>query len=258
MRFRQQRVITNLDAEKNFIQAETEFASQQEEIDALQVAPPAHAASHLPGGSDALTTATAGTIEPDATAAEGVAASFSRSDHRHAIATASASAITGTNAEGSSSSFARADHDHALQTPGCRVYRNSNESIANITIQAISFNSERYDPYNMHSTSSDTDKIYMPQAGVYQVTGNIRTEANTTGVRELQLIVNGSTTIAFNALEAVATDGGLSIMQITSVWKFAAGEYVQMALWQNSGGALNIESYGAYSPELAVHYLGAG
>lgn len=48
--------------------------------------PGAHASTHLPGGSDALTTAAAGTITPGDTASAGSAASFSASDHRHAIA----------------------------------------------------------------------------------------------------------------------------------------------------------------------------
>lgn len=76
--------------------------------------PAAHAASHLPGGSDALTTAAAGTIEPDDAAAAGAAASFSRSDHKHAIVAATAATIGSANTEGSATSFSRSDHVHAL------------------------------------------------------------------------------------------------------------------------------------------------
>ncbi|NIR40564.1 MAG: hypothetical protein GWN07_32520, partial [Actinobacteria bacterium] len=67
------------------------------------------------------TTAAAGTIQPDDTAAEGVATSFSRSDHKHAIVADTAAAISGTAAEGSATSFARSDHDHsygAASIPG--------------------------------------------------------------------------------------------------------------------------------------------
>ena len=79
--------------------------------------PSEHAASHLPGGTDELTTAAAGTIQPDDTAATGSAASFARSDHRHAIACDTPVAVGTANAEGSSTSFARADHVHAPPTP---------------------------------------------------------------------------------------------------------------------------------------------
>ncbi len=46
-------------------------------------APTAHAASHLPDGSDALTTAVAGASAPGDAAAVGTALSFARADHRH-------------------------------------------------------------------------------------------------------------------------------------------------------------------------------
>lgn len=48
--------------------------------------PTSHASTHLPGGSDALTTATAATIT-DSTNAEGSATSFARSDHSHSHGT---------------------------------------------------------------------------------------------------------------------------------------------------------------------------
>lgn len=80
-------------------------------------APTLHAASHLPGGTDALTTSVPGSILPDDTPGAGSAASFSRSDHRHGITTAAASNVGDANAEGSASSFARSDHIHKEAHP---------------------------------------------------------------------------------------------------------------------------------------------
>lgn len=80
------------------------------------LAPAAHASSHLPGGSDALTTAVAGAIQPDDAASAGVAASFSRSDHKHSIVAAVAGSILPDDAaaEGVATSFSRSDHTHAI------------------------------------------------------------------------------------------------------------------------------------------------
>lgn len=77
-----------------------------------------HAASHLPGGSDPLNTASAGTIQPDDGASAGSAAAFARSDHRHAIVAAAAGTISPDDsaAEGTATSFARSDHRHAITT----------------------------------------------------------------------------------------------------------------------------------------------
>jgi hypothetical protein len=82
--------------------------------------PLAHASSHLPSGSDPLTTAIAGSIQPDDAAAVGTANSFSRSDHKHSIVAAAAGAATPGDAaaEGVATSFARSDHKHSLPSFG--------------------------------------------------------------------------------------------------------------------------------------------
>lgn len=110
--------------------------------------PSTHAASHRGGGSDVIdnaTTTVAGLMSgtdktkldgisasaaeltasaPEnvtkATAAVGVATAAARADHKHDVATASASSLTpgGSNAEGASTSLARADHTHALPAYG--------------------------------------------------------------------------------------------------------------------------------------------
>ena len=67
----------------------------------------------------AIVTATPTNIVPDDTAQEGTATSFARSDHVHGISGfASAQGIGGGNSEGSASSFARSDHDHTIRETG--------------------------------------------------------------------------------------------------------------------------------------------
>ena len=75
-----------------------------------------HAPTHKPNSSDPLTTAAAGTISPDDTAAVGTANSFARSDHTHAITAAVAGAIAPDDAaaEGVATSFSRSDHTHSI------------------------------------------------------------------------------------------------------------------------------------------------
>ena len=63
----------------------------------------------------AIASASANTITPDASASEGTATSFSRSDHTHGIVTDTPVNVDlGANSEGTSTSFARADHKHDL------------------------------------------------------------------------------------------------------------------------------------------------
>jgi len=76
----------------------------------------AHASTHVPGGSDPLTTAVAGTIAVGDAAAVGSAASFARSDHRHALPAPAlpAAQITGAGTAGAATTVARADHVHPM------------------------------------------------------------------------------------------------------------------------------------------------
>lgn len=77
-----------------------------------------HASTHLPGGSDALTTAAAGTIAVGDAAAEGAGVSFSRSDHQHALPSPAApeNVTKAAASAGVATTVARADHKHDAST----------------------------------------------------------------------------------------------------------------------------------------------
>lgn len=75
-----------------------------------------HSARHDPGGVDALTTAAPGATGVGTTPAEGVAASFARSDHVHQANTAPANVTKAAAAIGVSGEPARADHKHDVST----------------------------------------------------------------------------------------------------------------------------------------------
>lgn len=82
-------------------------------------APALHAATHLPGGADALTTAAPDTNLSPATAnGVGAAASFARSNHTHGVVTALIGDIAAVDgavaAAGVANTFARGDHKHGL------------------------------------------------------------------------------------------------------------------------------------------------
>lgn len=76
-----------------------------------------HAGRHNPGGSDANATAAAVAASIGQANAEGTAASFARSDHTHAHASAAPVNVTkAANAEGAAATFSRTDHKHDVST----------------------------------------------------------------------------------------------------------------------------------------------
>lgn len=137
---------------------------------------------------------------------------------------------------------------------GCRVYNSANISVSSGSYTALTFDSERFDSFDntastYHSTSANTDRITIPAGlgGYYLIGAHVEFAANSTNRRGIRLIHSvGSAVIAAEEQQSTANDMGLSI---TTLWSLAATEYVTVQVWQNSGGALNVQASAKYSPE---------
>jgi hypothetical protein len=137
----------------------------------------------------------------------------------------------------------------------CRVY-NDADFVHNSTGNwlAVTFNSERSDPYAMHSTSSNTSRITVPISGWYLVTGHIRFAANATGYRQAAIRYGGSNYLALQA-DNNPDGANTTIMSLATLYYLAASDYIELVAFQDSGGNLNVVSTAQYSPELAVMRL---
>ena len=133
--------------------------------------------------------------------------------------------------------------------PHCRVYNSaafSHTSTGNNV--AVTFDSERRDTDTMHSTATNTSRITFTTAGFYAVGGHVEFAANATGVRGIAIRLGGATYIA--ADNRLSTGGALGTqMSIATRYAFAAGDYVELMAYQSSGGNLNINAAGNFSPE---------
>lgn len=137
--------------------------------------------------------------------------------------------------------------------PQARVYNNAAISIADNTPTALTFNSERWDYYpagytEQHSTSSNTGRLTCRVAGSYLIGGSIEFAANATGFRAVGIRLNGSTSIAESGHNAPIATFPLRV-SLSSAYRLAVGDYVDMAVYQNSGGSLNVNASGNFSPE---------
>lgn len=132
---------------------------------------------------------------------------------------------------------------------GARVYNNANISIGNATNTILTFNSERWDTTaGIHSLVTNTSRLTCPIAGKYLIGGNVRWDANATGVRDLQILLNNTTYIGRVYMGATAAIN--YAQSIVTLYDLAAGDYVELRVYQNSGGALDVLYASAYSPEM--------
>lgn len=121
----------------------------------------------------------------------------------------------------------------------CRITKASAQTIATGTETAVTFTTEDFDTNGMHDTGSNTSRITIQTAGKYLVTGQINWTANATGFREAILRVGGSTVIASDNRNNIGASFNTAI-HVTAIYSFAAGDYVELVGYQNSGGDLDI------------------
>ena len=137
-------------------------------------------------------------------------------------------------------------------TPSARVYHSAAQSITNNTVVLLTFNSERYDTEGIHEAAAP-HRLICQTAGKYLIFATIGFDANAAGVRTLYVRVNG---VDVAMQQMAASPAGGTFFSISTVWDLAAGQYVELWVYQNSGGPLDVLAQVAKSPEFGMSRLG--
>lgn len=115
------------------------------------------------------------------------------------------------------------------------------QSVNNNTNTVLSWNSEFYDTESMHSTSSNTSRITVPVSGIYLAMGQVAFAANATGQRLARIISDGAVT--WGASSVPANSGSyVTYVQVQALLNLSASSYIELQVYQDSGGALNANS----------------
>ena len=139
-----------------------------------------------------------------------------------------------------------------------RVYHDTVQTISNSTWTALAFNSERFDTgggatSGIHHNSTNNSRLTIATAGVYTIWGGIEWVGNSSGsFRIMRITVNGSTEIAHQSQPGASAGQRMSL---STIWSFSANDYVELFVFQNSGGSLNIPGDNNYSAEFAIAKL---
>lgn len=142
---------------------------------------------------------------------------------------------------------------------GCRVYLSAAaQEIANNTYTAVEFDGENHDIGGYHSTTVNPDRITIPVAwdGYYRVYAQVKWGVDNTGGRGVYLRLNGNAT-AITESFADPTSATYNLHQTFVTTRYLeAGDYLQLVVYQNSGGALDVEATSRVT-YFGVDYLGA-
>lgn len=132
-------------------------------------------------------------------------------------------------------------------TYSCRATRTSALSISDNTLTVVTLPTEAWDTHTMHSINVDTSRIVVPYTGLYRVTASVTWASNSTNQRQANLLVNGASASA-GEVKAAST---ISSATVTAELSLTANDYVELQVFQNSGGALNLDN-----ASLTVSYVG--
>lgn len=137
---------------------------------------------------------------------------------------------------------------------GCRVYRSTTQSITQNTWTKVEFDTEVYDNQSEFDNATNY-RFTAKAAGVYNVTSVVTLDnLPDTYTALIAIYLNGTIAFYGTSYGVGAITDAKSV--VTLPLKLAVGDYVEIHIFQNSTGALNIIAGGAFS-YLAVQRITA-
>lgn len=141
---------------------------------------------------------------------------------------------------------------------GCRLFNSADQSIANATTTAVTFNSETYDTDAFHSTSSNTSRITIPagKGGYYLFSAATRWPGGSTqGLRAQYLYKNGAEIWAGTFFAPTNSTVNETLIY-TQIFSAVATDYFELFVYQSSGGNYDLQGSSVRTTFQAT-YLGA-
>lgn len=124
---------------------------------------------------------------------------------------------------------------------GARVTRAGAQTISNATQTSLTFDTEKFDTDGYHSNVTNNTRLTIPAGlgGTYLIGGSVSWIGNATGFRALWIEVNGDS--ARNICgDIYEPEAATAINQVvTTLYQLAAGDYVELRVFQNSTGNLD-------------------
>lgn len=136
--------------------------------------------------------------------------------------------------------------------PVCIAYRSTDQTISNNTDTAVTWNAEVLDNAAAHSTSINTSRFSAPVDGWYRLTGRLYFASNATGMRGAFPLFNGAGTKLSYGYWNGNIYGFEASMDVIAVKQMTAGQYIEISVYQNSGGNLALKGSATAIQSFAV------
>lgn len=135
-----------------------------------------------------------------------------------------------------------------------RLSSSSDIVIPASTLRTLTFDTERYDAMNMH-TSALPSRLTAPISGYYDIWANISFQPNITGRRQVIIRVNNTRDAGITLEQAVTQSGIPTIIEARAVEYMNVGDYAECQLFQQSGANVSALTASSYSPDFGMFLI---
>lgn len=143
-----------------------------------------------------------------------------------------------------------------LNRPAAELRQTVVQSIPNVTWTSITFTTEDLDTdpagTGGHDNVTNTSRFTAVYAGWYRLSGGVEFAVNATGQRAAAWAVNGTLLNAGRTLIGATAALGMGVPARTKLLFLNVGDYVELQVYQNSGGALNTAVVAEGAPSMTV------
>lgn len=144
---------------------------------------------------------------------------------------------------------------HLLDPPVWTVYQSSTTTLPNNTWTTIGFDSQLVlSGHGGHSTSSNNSRYTCPVDGVYELSGKISFDSNTTGRRQSRWILNGSAIVGSELVLPPASS--FPMIPVASIRvRLVVGDYVEVQANHDSGASRVTQIGGTISSYMSGKWI---
>lgn len=140
---------------------------------------------------------------------------------------------------------------------GAFIGRTTDLTVVTSTVTVVACDYEQFDNGGLHDTVTNNSRITIVTTGIYYVQAFAYWDSNNTNLRQIYIKKNGAT-FPFTDVISAALVTGADTQSVSAVMFLSATDYLELAVWQNSGGDLLLkgDSLSSFISGLVVQKIG--
>lgn len=104
----------------------------------------------------------------------------------------------------------------------------------------LPFNTEVFDTDNIYDNVTYPERFTVNTSGLYFIEGDVLFEPDSTGTRNIMIVLNGTSQLAYNTVDASTSITGVTAVHCSALTNLNKDDHVELQITQNAGHALKV------------------